>query len=252
MPAVGTRKLRQVVAFLLGVAVLALPWRAEAVDTEIIVGSLTGKPGKRLTLSVEVDPTTFAASDFQNDLFFDPRMTVAVRGVPPRPDCRGKRSLLEAISIFGFLPAGCGGGAAWTGIRALVSNVDDRMVLNGTAYTCTVIVSEDAPPGRYPVACEEPLAFDERTFDQLPARCVDGEIAVVTCLGDCTFGNQATVDELLAGVNLALGVPGTEDCAVAWDVDRDGEVRITDLIQGVNNALDGCGTARERATPSRP
>jgi hypothetical protein len=51
-----------------------------------------------------------------------------------------------------------------------------------------------------------------------------------------------TVDELIKGVNIALGVAAVEDCS-AFDTSDDGSVTIDELIAAVNNALTGCPAA---------
>ena len=47
------------------------------------------------------------------------------------------------------------------------------------------------------------------------------------------------INELIRGVNIALGNTPATDCP-AFDVNGDSQVTITELIQAVGNALDGC------------
>ncbi len=60
------------------------------------------------------------------------------------------------------------------------------------------------------------------------------------CVGDCGEDGQVSVDELVRGVNIALGGLAVEECA-AFDVDGDGTVTVDELVRGVNGALDSCG-----------
>ena len=62
--------------------------------------------------------------------------------------------------------------------------------------------------------------------------------AVAQCEGDCNGDRRVTIDELVAGVGLALGT-GSAVCA-AVDLDRDGTVAINELIAAVGRALGGC------------
>ena len=62
---------------------------------------------------------------------------------------------------------------------------------------------------------------------------------VATCVGDCNGDGEVTVNELIVGVNIALGSQPASACP-AFDVNGDGMVTIPELIQGVNNALEGC------------
>src|ERR1700675_3615440 len=59
------------------------------------------------------------------------------------------------------------------------------------------------------------------------------------CVGDCNADGMVTVDELLQGVNIALGNAPATGCS-ALDVNNDGEVTINALLAGVNAKLNGC------------
>ncbi len=60
-----------------------------------------------------------------------------------------------------------------------------------------------------------------------------------SCVGDCNNDNEVTINELITGVNIALGNSLVETCP-AFDVNDDGEVTINELISAVNNALNQC------------
>jgi len=57
-------------------------------------------------------------------------------------------------------------------------------------------------------------------------------------VGDCDQDGSVTVDELVVGVNIALGESPVADCP-SFDADGDGQVTIDELTLGVNNALNG-------------
>jgi hypothetical protein len=59
------------------------------------------------------------------------------------------------------------------------------------------------------------------------------------CSGDCDGNNEVTVDELIRGVNIALGSVDIGDC-MAMDANGDGEITIDELVQAVSRALEGC------------
>ena len=63
--------------------------------------------------------------------------------------------------------------------------------------------------------------------------------APFVCVGDCDRVGGVTVDELVLGVNIALGNAPVDACP-AFDADDDGHVDVTELMRGVGNALDGC------------
>ncbi|MBI4517528.1 MAG: fibronectin type III domain-containing protein [Deltaproteobacteria bacterium] len=60
------------------------------------------------------------------------------------------------------------------------------------------------------------------------------------CTGDCGSDNEVTVEELVQGVNIALGYAPLADCPV-FDTNNDAEVTVEELVAGVNHALNGCG-----------
>ena len=59
------------------------------------------------------------------------------------------------------------------------------------------------------------------------------------CPGDCNEDTEVTVNELVIGVNIALGNAAAAECP-AFDVDKDGNVAINEILQGVNASLNGC------------
>ncbi len=96
---------------------------------------------------------------------------------------------------------------------------------------------DTAPPTATPTATPNPTA--------------------AVCVGECNGNRVVTVNELITGVNIALGTAPVTACP-AFDVDGDGAVGINELIAAVNNLLYGCGvtpptrlpTATTTATPS--
>ncbi len=69
-----------------------------------------------------------------------------------------------------------------------------------------------------------------------------------TCVGDCNGDGMVAINELIIGVNIALGSAPVTACP-SFDVNGDGMVTINELILGVNNALNGCPAT---ATPTEP
>ena len=59
------------------------------------------------------------------------------------------------------------------------------------------------------------------------------------CAGDCNLDGLVIVNELIQGVNIALGNAAVGTCA-AFDLDGNGRVEVNELIAGVNNAQSGC------------
>ena len=59
------------------------------------------------------------------------------------------------------------------------------------------------------------------------------------CVGDCDSSGEVTIDEVIKGVNIALGNATVDTCR-QFDVDGSGTVTINELIVAVNNVLSGC------------
>ncbi len=59
------------------------------------------------------------------------------------------------------------------------------------------------------------------------------------CPGDCSGDDQVTVDELIKGVNVALGDSAMNSCP-EFDRDGDGAVRVDELLRGVAASINGC------------
>jgi parallel beta-helix repeat protein len=63
--------------------------------------------------------------------------------------------------------------------------------------------------------------------------------AAQSCPGDCGENGSVEINELIIGVNIALGSIAATQCA-SFDTDDSGEVEINELIAAVNAALNGC------------
>jgi uncharacterized repeat protein (TIGR03806 family) len=75
--------------------------------------------------------------------------------------------------------------------------------------------------------------------------------AAALCTGDCNGNGMVPINELIVGVNVALGATPVTACA-AFDRNGDGEVRIDELLAGVGSANTGCpldATPTPTATP---
>ncbi|MDX2170698.1 MAG: YncE family protein [Deltaproteobacteria bacterium] len=59
------------------------------------------------------------------------------------------------------------------------------------------------------------------------------------CAGDCSGDGEVTINEIILGVNIALGAAAVDECP-AFDGNGDGDVAINELIAAVNAALTGC------------
>jgi hypothetical protein len=60
-----------------------------------------------------------------------------------------------------------------------------------------------------------------------------------TCVGDCNGDGMVAINELITGVNIALGATPLSTCP-SFDINGDNMVGINELITAVNNALGTC------------
>ncbi len=79
--------------------------------------------------------------------------------------------------------------------------------------------------------------------DRSRIKCNSGKVTIgglpPACTGDCNYNGIVAINELIVGVNIALGNANVSTCT-AMDANGDGTVAINELIQAVNNALNGC------------
>ena len=64
-------------------------------------------------------------------------------------------------------------------------------------------------------------------------------VATAACIGDCNGDGTVTITELITGVNIALETDVVTACP-ATDANRDGHITIDELVAAVRNDLDGC------------
>lgn len=90
-----------------------------------------------------------------------------------------------------------------------------------------------------PIAVVVNEARDRREAVALTAEGGVWSIPRAACPGDCNADGEVTINELITGVNIALGSASVDSCE-GVDVNGDGEVTINELIAAVNNGLNGC------------
>lgn len=59
------------------------------------------------------------------------------------------------------------------------------------------------------------------------------------CAGDCNDDKDVNVDELVSGINMALGEAASTACP-AFDSNGDTQVTVDEIVAGVNSVLAGC------------
>jgi len=70
-----------------------------------------------------------------------------------------------------------------------------------------------------------------------PSPAIASVVTPTTIPGDCAGNGVVTIEDLITGVNIALGNLPLSACP-AFDVNGDGKVTINELIRAVNAALN--------------
>lgn len=95
----------------------------------------------------------------------------------------------------------------------------DSSQYEGSAELTSIVTNEAPPPEPKPTASPTP--------------------EVLSCLGDCDDDANVTVDEILRGVGMALGLSTVDDCP-AFDGNGDHAISVDEIIGAVVKALEGC------------
>ena len=146
------------------------------------------------------------------------------------------------FQIYGIVADGtdgCGGGHS-----------GGTVVLQPLGWTAPVpsgsFVFDAVPPGDYAIAAL-PHCDAFKVWNGSGVH-VDNEDVTVTlcpvrranpCIGDCNCNGAVDIDDLVTGVNAALGMTSPNACA-SIDPDEDGLVEIDELVRAVSAALEGC------------
>jgi hypothetical protein len=69
---------------------------------------------------------------------------------------------------------------------------------------------------------------------------IDVTIEPAICRGDCNDDGTVSVDEMVTGVNIALGTAMLDECP-QFNCNGNGLVTVDCLVRAVNAALKGCG-----------
>lgn len=212
----------------------------------IDIGRTRASAGQRVSIEVRlrnVAADAPATVGIQNDITFDPVVRIAARP-GGSPACEVNPDIHKEASSFQFLPPGCAG-ASCIGVRALVLSAQNLAAIRPGAvlYRCMVDVDEDAALGVYPLRGENP-AGSSASGQPVDATVRDGHLEVI-CTGDCDGNGRVQIFELVFGVNMLLGYEPLAACPIL-DADESDDVTVSEIVQGVRNALRGCRLAPAR------
>lgn len=212
----------------------------------INIGNGVGAPGDTVQVTISLDVSGASVAATANDFSFS---TQALTLDPAA--CRVNSTIGKSLSAS-ILSTD----ATSTTVRVLVqSSQNNAPIPSGALYTCAFRVATAALPGTYRLDNALALAT---TSDGATITGVNGAHGAVTvsligraCSGDCDADGTITIDELIVGVNIALGNRPVDDC-LSLDPNGDGAVTINELIAAVSNAVNGCFTPPTPAPSATP
>ena len=209
------------------------------VRVTVALGSGTGVPNNAVSFDVSLDTMGSDVAAVQVDVAFGSEIPILAQ--TGHPDCVVNPDINKNGTSFTFQPTACRPGVDCNRVRAIVIAFDntDAIPSGSVLFTCTATIARTAEVGTYSLRCPNPEASGP-SARPLPAACTDGSILVkMACPGDCDGNHQVTVDDLVKGVNIALGNLPLDQCP-AFDVNLDRELSVDELVRGVINALQGC------------
>jgi hypothetical protein len=239
---------------------------AELRGLTLRAGIAHGAPGAIVQISMRITPRGARPVGVQVDLLYDPSVVTLVdpQGCALRDGLTTHSARTASLSDP---PPGL------AGVRVVVLPKDlaavplPRIPRPATLFTCGFRVASSAASGRFPIVATGLVATDPE--GHRPQRLVarNGQVAVrggrsgvtpalaaqatagsatgqplaaaTSCVGDCDASGSVTVDEVVRGVNIALGTATVSICPAA-DSDGDGQVLVNEIVKAVNNALTGC------------
>jgi len=163
------------------------------------------------------------------------------------PDCRVNPDINKSVSVQ-WVPPGCTGSSC-TRFRVIIFAFNFDVIPDAVLYTCRFRIGPNAI-GPYTLVNASVGASDPLgnilpvigTNGILNADVTPRPTATFTptpCTGDCDHGGSVTVDELVAGVQIALGQMPVSRCA-SFDRNEDQGVTVEELVEAVSNAISGC------------
>ncbi len=194
------------------------------------IGSGVGAPGDAVNVTIALATSGLTVAATANDIGFDAQ---ALHLDPAT--CRLEKSLSN--TLLASIPQA---GLARVFVQA---GPDKAPIPDGALYTCTFRVSPSALPGSYALTNGNTLAFSPLSTTLAPVVGANGAVTVSlltrACAGDCNANLSVTIDELVIGVNMALGNRPVTAC-LQFDGNNDGMVTIDELLAAVNRTLAGC------------
>lgn len=128
----------------------------------VVVGSATGVPGEEVTIPVTFHATSSNVSGLQNDITFDPALSVV--------KCAANPDIDKGLTGFGLH-------GDW--MRAVVNGLDTEALIPDGAvmYRCTFLIAPTAAPSDYALTISNVIASNSEGM-QVPITGASGQVIV--------------------------------------------------------------------------
>lgn len=128
--------------------------------------------------------------------------------------------------------------AASEPFRLELTNGEDPAPSATPAATATPTASPTATATATETPAATHTATPTPTASATPTATATATTAAA-CTGDCSGDGAVTVDEVVTGINIALGNVAMAEC-MRFDTNDDGLVTVDEIVRAVNAGLDGC------------
>jgi hypothetical protein len=199
----------------------------------IQIGDASGNPGNVVGFAVTIATRDQSVAGANLCIGYDATTPVDAPG--GQPDCNVPLDS-DKQGLFRFEPTGCTPGTDCVRVCAEIGGSTTPFDNGATLFSCRVAIAADAPLDEFPLTCSAASASGPQG-QPIVTECTDGTVVVqINIPGDCDGDGIVTINELILGVNIALGNLPVTACP-AFDTNRDGQVSIDELIAAVNAAL---------------
>lgn len=217
-------------------AAMLAPAAARADDPQLSLQGGSGRRGETVAVVVRLagDPDrTALTADL--DIAFSPDLLELIP--PVKTTCAIAPRLAETHQVGGTVPA-----AGLVRLSILARGVANNPLGDGDLASCQFHILPDALSSPAALDGRSPLLGDSNG-EPLPVVVVDGAVRITdapnACVADCDGDGEVRVNEVITGVNIALDNQPLSQCPAA-DANGDGQVTIGEVIAAVGDVINGC------------
>lgn len=195
-------------------------------------GDTVGVPGGLVEFAVFLESGGAAVDATRNILEIEaPGVSFRVAG--GQADCRAHPLTGKVLSTFLQSDSRL--------VAEMLPLLGSAPIRDGELYRCLLTIMPGAPTGAYSVSISDAEAVDVEGRPIAAVQGVAGRLVVATsdCAGDCDLDGAVDISDLLRAIDVALGLRDVGECVLA-DADRNGRVRVAELVEAVRNGLAGC------------